>query len=199
MFEYTAVISGSAGEFICELEKSFDVLCLPAFDVLQPPVRSHADMLMFSLNGTVILPLRYHEAYPHIAEYLRNVCALRVLTTEAVSRGDYPFDVALNVLVCRNYAFSLSKHTSPEAAELIRECALTHVSVKQGYSACSTLALGHELISADPSVLKAAKIHSLPCLEISSGGISLAGYNEGFIGGASGVCGDDVYFLGNIN
>ena len=57
------------------------------------------------------------------------------------------------------------------------------------------------MITADPSIYSAALNAGLDALFINNpdGAIRLDGYSCGFIGGASGVCKNTVYFSGDIS
>jgi hypothetical protein len=54
-------------------------------------------------------------------------------------------------------------------------------------------------ITADPGIYKKLTSLGINTLLIKCGGISLPPYEYGFIGGASGVDGDTVFFLGNLD
>lgn len=198
MKKYTAVISGEAHEYFGVLKRDFDVVCLEPDTEISQEVSCHADMIIFSFGQSAVLPKQYIERYPEITEWLINRCGVDIIKSTTPRDRSYPFDVSLNILLCGNYAFSLKKATSDEAMSLIKSNGLQHVNVKQGYSACSTLALDNALITADPNITSAAEQCGISCLKITGGHIKLRGYNEGFIGGASGVCENKVYFLGNI-
>jgi len=196
--EYTALISYEAEVYAKALEHDFDVLRLPSDDRLDIPVASHADMNVFLFGESAILSSRYAERFPYVADHLREVCSLKVLLSEREISREYPNDVMLNVLICGNTAFSLEKYTCSEVKEVLLRERIKLINIRQGYAACNALAFGNRLITADRSILKAAVDAGIEVLEISRGGISLPGYNEGFIGGASGVCGNTVFFTGNV-
>jgi hypothetical protein len=73
---------------------------------------------------------------------------------------------------------------------------------KQGYAKCSAVSVGESaIITADKNIVRAAKAAGADALLISAApeAIRLDGYDYGFIGGASGVLGDTVYFTGDIS
>ena len=75
------------------------------------------------------------------------------------------------------------------------------IFVNQGYCACAAAACADgALITADRGIASAAFRAGIPCLTIRPGHIMLPGYGDGdggFIGGASGLCGDRLYFSGD--
>ena len=195
---YTALISNAADEYINALQKEFSILRIPPDCRLDLPVSSHADMNIFVLNESAVLSCDYITKYPYIKHYLENECGVKVILSDGERRKEYPYDIMLNVLVCDDICFSLEKHTCNEIKELIKLHGFRYKNIRQGYAACSSLSFGKCIISADASVINAAESVGIKCLKISSGGIHLEGYNEGFIGGASGVCENTVYFTGNV-
>lgn len=199
MHKYTAVLSEAGRVFEDKLSSLFDVVYLPPDKNIASPVSSHPDMIMFSLNNSLVVPAAYYNGNRDLIDTLVKRCELRLITTDCKREAEYPFDVSLNVLVCDGNAFSLKEHTAGEVRELTRELGYTLHNVKQGYAACSAVSLGNAVISADPSIIKSLENVGIDALKILPGHIILDGYNEGFIGGASGVCENTVYFLGNID
>ena len=73
------------------------------------------------------------------------------------------------------------------------------LNTRQGYSRCCACPVGENaLISADRSILSAARSSGIDTLEISVGGVALREFDYGFIGGACGVLDDRIYFAGDI-
>ena len=196
--EYTAIVSSEAAEFISVLEKDFDVLTVPPDRLLQKPVRCHADMIVAVAGNYAVLPESFAREYEWFTKHLSERCGLQIILSNSVRGAEYPRDISLNVLICKNHAFSLKKHTSACLIAVLDGLGCTHVNVRQGYAACSTLSCDGFMITADPSIEKAARSVGIDVLKISEGHIRLDGYGTGFIGGASGVCGNKIYFLGNI-
>ena len=196
--EYTAIISCEAVEYIPRLETYFDVLEVKPDLLLQKPVQCHADMIVTIVGNCAVIPERYAIENGDFVKHLEERCGIRVIPSSCDRGAEYPRDVAFNVLTCGSFAFSLKKHTSHDVADMLNESGYTHVNVRQGYAACSSLACDSFIITADPAVEKGAVSVGLDVMRICEGHIRLEGYSTGFIGGASGVCGNTVYFLGNI-
>ncbi len=196
--KYTAVLSKEAKEGAAILSGGFDTVLLPADDEIARPVSCHADMILCVLKNVAVMPLAYVKKNRDIAERISSLTGLRVISDPSPRGKVYPNDVLLNVLVTDAAAFSNRAYTSPCITELLLDYGIRHVNVKQGYAACSSLSFGNALITADRGMASAAEAEGIDVLLISREGIALPGYNEGFIGGASGVCEREVYFLGNI-
>ena len=84
--------------------------------------------------------------------------------------------------------------------ELAEQNGMDIVNVKQGYPACTVLALGSRLaITADKGMAHALSKNGIRTLIIEeSEKIALPPYKNGFIGGAAGILGNTVYFIGNL-
>lgn len=179
---------------LCQL--GFTPLLLPPFDKLSEPVCTHADMLLFSYKDLVITHEDYYEKAKDIFDTIKNECGVSIVTTKDNIEKSYPHDIAYNAIMLGGRLYSNTKHTSTAVSSLAHE----HEHVSQGYAACSTLALGEmAVITADPSLCRAYEKNNVDVCLIRQGNISLQPYEYGFIGGASGVFSDTVYFCGNID
>ena len=115
----------------------------------------------------------------------------------------YPRDVPLNVRVVDRDTVIMNPDTASSA---IREYCqrrtentdLRIISVRQGYSACAALSFGKGIITSDSGIERAAQRNGIPTLKISPGGISLPGYEYGFIGGSAFMLHGKMYFTGSL-
>lgn len=109
----------------------------------------------------------------------------------------YPKDVPLNVAQVGNYLICNPKTCSKNIIEHVKD-KLETIPVNQGYTKCSTLVLNnHAIITEDESIATAVS-GKLDCLLIDKGYVKLPGYNYGFIGGASCVIEDKIFFFGCV-
>ncbi len=119
-------------------------------------------------------------------------------TGEAFGKA-YPKDVLFNGFTLGNRLFCNKKSFSKVVQAYALACGMEIVDVRQGYAKCSTLVLGDkQIITADRGIAKAAEPFC-EVLCIREGGITLAPYAYGFIGGASFILENTVYFFGNID
>lgn len=179
------------------LEKGFEIIKLPPFDRLQPPVSAHPDMLLHVARGRLICHKDYFvTARKELTRAAEQSGLSIVLTYERVDK-EYPNDILFNAAAVGDKLICKSEHTSARVKELYPEQSI--INVKQGYAKCSTCVVGsNAIITADVSIADAAERRGIDVLRVSAEGVSLDGYNIGFIGGASGLCGDSLYFCGNI-
>lgn len=177
----------------------YETVLLPPSQSLPAPVASHPDMLLFFAPDAIFCDGSYLSHAE--AQLLRiSQAAGKPLQAVDASLGDtYPADVLFNALPLGKHLFC---HPSATAREIRTHGAYSTIPVRQGYAKCSALPVGDgALISADPSILAAARENGIDTLGIDAGGIALAGYDYGFIGG----CGsfspyestDTVYLCGN--
>lgn len=118
-------------------------------------------------------------------------------TGEAFGKS-YPYDVLFNGFVLCGKLFCHKKTFSKAVLQFAEDNGIEVINVKQGYAKCSTIVLGNTgIITADKGIADLAK-SLCKVLLTDEGGILLPPYDYGFIGGASFVLGDKVFFFGDI-
>ena len=153
----------------------------------------HADMQCLIVDNNAYIPKVSSEISDGISKYVDQI------TLCSNPSMKYPDNISLNALVFGRKIFCKASALDADVSDYCNERGIEIINVNQGYTKCSTLALGDKaIITADPSVYKAATENKIDALRISSGHILLEGADYGFIGGASGVIGDKVYFFGDI-
>ena len=175
------------------------VLRLPPHLSLPKPVASHPDMLMFNLEDRLFVSKEYYFSAKEQINRIASVAALDLELTDDSFSSEYPRDVAFNAFTLKNAVIGnmayVSKAVKSHAEKIKKEL----VNVNQGYAKCSTVVLENAVISADKGICKAAELLGAEAFEISFGDVVLPGYEYGFLGGASGVYDDTVFFCGDIN
>ena len=121
-----------------------------------------------------------------------------IICGENINRK-YPYNIALNACVIGKNLIGNLKYIDEKVINFCKYKGYNFINVKQGYTACSCLKIGDRaLITADLSICKALKNTDIEVLLIEQGSINLKGANYGFIGGASGVYKDKIYFFGDL-
>ena len=175
---------------------NFEVISLPPYKKLDAPVSSHADMLISIIDDTLFCYDEYYLENREIFKKIENY--YKVVRVEHKCTKIYPNDIALNVLIIGKIIFARLDYTANEIIEYAKKNGYKLVNVSQGYAACSTLVLGNSAITSDISIYNALVSEGINTLFVTTEGITLTGYNCGFIGGAAGVIKDKVYFFGNL-
>ena len=177
---------------------SFSVIKLPPFERLSPPVASHPDMLIF-FGDEIICHRDYYASNTNLIDKISHLSSFPLSLSDEEIDSDYPSDVLFNALPIGKYLFSKESSVSRLIKGYVERKGLTALNVRQGYSRCSVCKISESAaISADASLLSAIAAKGIDTLCISEGGVRLEPYDHGFIGGASGFFGDDVFFCGNI-
>ncbi len=180
-------------------KRDFCVFELPPCERLPEALASHPDMLMLRLDGELFVEKLFYEENSEL--FTRLTESLPFITIRAIAHSlgnKYPEDCILNALRMGERIFVKSDTVSTELLEAAKALNLKIVSVKQGYPACTVLALGGtHAITADRGMAKALRNEGIEVLLIDNGDISLPPYEYGFIGGAAGTLGKTVYFLGD--
>lgn len=164
-----------------------NITLLPSFSLLPAPVSSHADMLMYKLNDSLLIHRQYYEMNFNLFK------TVDVTLTDEYISNIYPHDILLNCLKLNSTVYCKADYIS----KYIKSDAEKIVNVKQGYARCSTCIINeHAIITADRSI--ARNVIDTDVLLIKEGYIKLQGYDYGFIGGASINMDGKILFLGDI-
>ena len=181
-----------------KLKKICEVIELPPFSALDSRVASHPDMLLFKLGDKLFVCEEYYKEAKEIIDNIINRTSLELVLTEDRFGNKYPNDIKFNVFILNNTIIGNIENISKEIKKYSAGFGLMTTDVKQGYAKCSTVVLKKAIITADTGIYNAACKLGAKALLVSTGGISLDGYNYGFIGGASGVWDKKIFFCGDI-
>lgn len=177
----------------------FNTLPLPRFDALGSGVASHADLMIFILDDKVFCYGDYVSKHEKIQERLIEY-GYKIIRVGDTAGDEYPRDVALNCLPLGDHLLAKLDATADSILEYATACSMTPVNINQGYARCCACPVSEDaVITADPSISRAARECGIDVLDIRAGGVALEGYPYGFIGGACGTFGDKVYFAGDLS
>ena len=195
----TALIDCRATKYAARLSAfGHEVIALPPDCRLSPPVASHPDLLFFRMGDTLVARREYIEEHPELARRIEAISDCRLILSDAHALESYPDDCGLCALPIGEHLFGRSASLLPEIKSLCLQMGVAIADVAQGYTACSCLALPRgRIVTSDAGIARVARERGLETLLIRAGGIELPPYEYGFIGGASGVDGERVYFYGD--
>ena len=179
--------------------EGFSVITLPPFDRLGGPIASHTDMLIARVENNLVINRDYLSAHAEVIERIKEAApGYNIILDDSPIGAEYPCDCVYNCLVTEDKIYTA--HTECQAiASLAQATKRTLVKINQGYPACTTLLLGkNALITADGGIAKVLSKDGFSVTLIENGDISLPPYEYGFIGGASGVFDNTVYFCGDV-
>ncbi len=188
----------------CEREleiRGFHVIKMPPMPALPEPMASHPDMLLAYIDGTILTSAEYCDTAAYVFCEIRELLPnIKIRFCDTAQGNEYPMDAVYNVLTVGKRMFCRQKSAAPEIIEFASANGYRIIDVKQGYPACTTLALGeNNAVSADEGMRRALEECGITVGKIENGSISLPPYEYGFIGGAAGVYKDTAYFLGDLD
>ena len=181
-------------------DEGFLVLPCPVCDLLPAPISHHPDSLLARIKDRILCYEGYKKENDPFFRTLHALCPkISVQGLPDAPGALYPEDCRYNLLCTQKTAFYNPAGLSVSLIQVIGACGYQSVPTKQGYTACSVLMLDdRHAITADEGMVRALSRRGVSVLRIASGDILLPPYSCGFIGGASGVYKDKVYFYGDI-
>ena len=181
------------------ITRGFRVITLPPFSALDPRVASHPDMLILPLLDRLFVHKAYYEEARNFIDEILVHTNLRLTLTEDTVNANYPFDISLNLAAVGKLLIGRRDRMANAVVAFAENNGFSVCDAKQGYAKCAAVPLGDTaIITADPSVEKTGRAASLDVLRIREGFVALDGYDHGFIGGASGVYQNTVFFCGDL-
>jgi hypothetical protein len=176
-------------ESVCQ-KSGLECIILPFSKRISDSVKGHADSLVFLKDGALITFDDYYLENRPLFDSLK----IPIITTNEYYSDTYPYDILFNAIEINGTVIGRCENISA----LIKE-GKSEIRVPQGYARCSTLLAGVSCaVTADLKLSRALTELSVDTLLIRSGHIILEGYDYGFIGGASIVFENTVFFFGRI-
>ena len=180
------------------LIRGFYPIRLPRHPSLPDAISSHPDSLIFYKDKNLFTPAEYCDTAAFVFTDIRERHPdIKIHFTADELGNKYPTDCKMNALCINNKLFANLASLSESISDFAKSKGFELVNTKQGYPACTTLKYGNSVLTADMGLSKLFCQSGISASLLESGGISLPPYEYGFIGGASGVFRDKVYFLGD--
>ena len=177
----------------------YNVISLPESRHLPQGISGHPDSLVFKLGGDIVTFADYCDEAAYVFSDIREAHPnITVRFSADTPSHTYPCDAKYNALLMGKKVFARLDSISSGIRELLLSRGYELINVKQGYPACTTLALdASHAVTADNGLARALGENGISVTLIESGGIMLPPYEYGFIGGAAGVDSGKVYFVGD--
>lgn len=190
--KHRVLISPADSKLINELSMyNIEAIFTAPVDNLIEYERFHADIQLLRLKDSFFIYNCVASKYSVLKDKELIVCE--------DPRPEYPFNVALNAAFLGDKLLCKESSLNKEVKKFCEKNGIKIINVNQGYTKCSTLVLNERaVITADRGIANTCEKNGVEALLISEGNIKLSGDAYGFIGGASGVIGDTVYFFGNV-
>ena len=107
-------------------------------------------------------------------------------------------EMVLNIAKNRKNFFHNEKFTTKEIFEKLK-LNREYLKINQGYANCSMICFENRIITSDEGVYKTLRLENINVELVTTEGIILNGYKNGFIGGTCGFVSDDILlFYGDV-
>ncbi len=197
MSSAVVIINPEAPESLFEgLQRyGIEALPVPVTKNVAPPLKGHPDLQLFFHHDRFFC---HNELSTSFINALKNLGEVIICESQLGSR--YPKDIAFNVACTGRVAFHREDMTERKIRSFLATENIPLVNVSQGYSKCSTCIVSeNHIITADAGIHGAALQQGMDSLLINPGYILLPGYRHGFIGGATGILDNRLFFTGAID
>ena len=203
--EGRTVICGDLPEDVREalMAEGFRVAGIPRNAAIGFPVGRHSDLSVCLLPGAaVIRPGLKDDA---VIRGILEEAGREIVVAEREPSGGYPGDCSLCAAVCGDYLICREASTDPVLLREAKRRGKSPLPVRQGYAACSCLALPDgALVTDDPGIAAAYEGKGGEVLLVARGYVSLPGHDRpeapgGFFGGCCGLSGNVAVFAGNLD
>ena len=182
------------------LRRGYEPIYMPPASFLQEGVSSHPDMLIFLGFGRLSCHKRYYESNASLIDHICETAALTLTLSDEATGDRYPEDVLFNACIVGNRLICNERTISKLILASARELGYEIIHVSQGYTKCSICKVSESaIITSDKAIAAACASAKIDVWQICEGHISLPPYEYGFIGGASGIWQDKVYFCGSLS
>jgi hypothetical protein len=184
-------------ELVCN---GISPVTIPLCPYVERPIAGHPDIQLCIINHHIVYQPEIDSSFLHSLSSLLSNKKYALVRGQSMLRANYPDDCAYNCAYTGSIAFHNTKVTDSSIKEILTQCSDPLIHVNQGYTKCSTCIVDSKaIITSDISIHTAAVKNGIDSLLIQPGYIELPGYQYGFIGGASGMCSDTIYFTGRLN
>ncbi len=181
------------------LKKKFEIIQLPPDASLPEAVNGHSDLLIFKIDNKLVTRKSYYRTAKYKIDLICEKSGLELILSDAEADNKYPNDCGLCAAVSGRNIICRKASANGEILRLADDLEYNLLNVPQGYSKCSCAVLADgAIVTADRGIAKVTQDAGIDTLVITPGYVALPGYDCGFIGGATGLCGNILYFCGNL-
>ena len=170
----------------------FEVIGIPENKLFDDAISGHADMNLFQINGKVFVSTNVRYLFSNSAT---------IIEKEQGSKLSYPHDAFLNCIVVRNDLICNKKTVAPEILDFASKNNYNVINVNQGYTKCNIAVVSERnraVITEDIGIYKTLYKKGYDVCLLKTHSVTLYPYDYGFIGGATGLFNNVLYFNGNI-
>ncbi len=173
----------------------FFVLCTTPVGEINNALSTHPDIQIHFLNSNTAI------CEPTTYSYYKKLMPghIRLISGKSRCTSTYPKDCAYNVTRIGQHIFANTGSADATLLDYYQKEKFKIHHVRQGYTKCNTCIISDQsVITEDVGLHNIFIENNIRSFLIENGGVALEGYQYGFIGGASGSDGKNVYFSGLI-
>ncbi len=142
----------------------------------------HADLQINVIKDFIITADFTYEYYKMLLP------EFNVIKGQSDVISKYPNDIAYNASVINKHLVHNTKFTDKVLLDLYLKNGYKTLNVRQGYTKCTTCIISENaVITEDHGIAKKLMEIGVDVLLVSQGDVTLNGFNNGFLGGASGL------------
>ena len=150
----------------------------------------HPDISLFYFDGKLYCHTKVFDFYKN---NLKNI-DLEVVDVSYLKNEE----VALNISFNKKYFFHNEKFTPKKIFEKLSKTK-KYIKINQGYANCSMICFNNTIITSDVGIYKTLLKEKINVKLVTTKGILLNGYSNGFIGGTCGfISNDKLLFYGDV-
>ncbi len=168
-----------------------------SLNFLYRPVNTHPDMqIHFTDSYTAVVAPSAFQHYKNILpEYIN------LISGDKDPDCTYPGDCAYNVAKLGNKVIGNLRYVDTKIIEIYTAQGCEFINVNQGYTKCNLCIVDcNSAITEDEGLYRILTSNDIDVLKIPIGSVNLSGFNNGFIGGASGfISRNKLAFYGQPN
>ena len=181
------------------LKKKFEIIQLPPNPSLPEAVNGHSDLLIFKFDNKLVTRKSYYPTAKKKIDLICQKSGCELILSDAEAGSTYPNDCGLCAAVSGRNIICRKISADAEILRLASDLGYNILNVPQGYSKCSCAVLPDgAIVTSDRGIATVTVKNGIDTLLISEGNVDLPGYSYGFLGGASGLCGNILYFCGDL-
>lgn len=150
----------------------------------------HVDLSVLKIDDDICIE---SSVYDYYSEHF-SVFNLKKVDVSNFKNGEMVLNIAKN----SKYFFHNEKFTTKEIFEKLKSNR-KYIKINQGYANCSMICFENHIITSDEGVYKTLKAEAINVELVTTDGIILNGYKNGFIGGTCGFVTDNILlFYGDV-
>lgn len=183
-------------DMLARLRKFGDVFLSVEVNTKDKGINSHPDLQIHFIDDNTAVTA------PQVYEHYKKILPKTVNIKKGISEigFTYPQNCAYNIVRLGKTVICNSLCAERTILDFYTEVGYRIINVKQGYAKCNVCPISdNAFITEDRGIYKTVKNANtnIEIYLINPGSVRLDGFEYGFIGGASGLCGNGVIFCGN--